>query len=199
MAPGYTREVFTRLQLQATGPASMRSLLKEVGVQVAETVARSALAKGGTQFWRDVSNTVTKRVDGSSGVEIGASHVAAAFKEYGGTISAPGKGPGAHKPPRKYLTIPISPLAKKKNVGDFKKGETFIARSKKGNLIIFLKEKTKKSWSKSTKLLRSMMGPQPLYVLKPSVTQKPDPWWPSTAKIDAAINKAGELWIARGK
>lgn len=194
-APSYDHAAFQALAERVGGKAATRSLLREIGTQVAETVSRAAIEKKpGSQFWRDVANRVTKRA-GDDFVEIGTSHVAGAFKEDGGTISAPGKGPGSRF--AKYLTIPISPKAKRKNAGDFRKGATFIAKSKMGNLIIFLKQKINKNWDKSTKLLRAMMGPEPLFVLKKSVDHDPDPWWPSSGKVDAAIQRGGQIHFQR--
>ena len=182
----------------------MKRLLREVGTQVGETVSRSALEKKpGTKFWQDVSNSVNKRVEGSESVEIGASHVAAAFKEYGGTISAPGKGPGSRH--AKYLTIPISPKARGTNVSDWPKKSIRLVNTGKSVLICLVKGaeklKNKRRGGKRGSFVKQAFSDllEPLFVLKKSVTHKPNPWWPSASKINAAIEKAGQLWFKRGK
>lgn len=83
---------------------------------------------------------------------IGAGGIYASIQEYGGTITAKGK----------LLTVPL-PAALNPNGTPIKKSardwdNTFVARSKKGNLLIFQKV--------GTQII-------PLYVLKESVTIPP--------------------------
>jgi hypothetical protein len=191
MTPSYNQSIFDKLVNQVSGAASKKRLLKEIGVQVGEVVTRSALEKKpGSQFWRDISNSVNKRVEGDS-VEVGASHVAAAFKEHGGTITAPGKGPGSRH--AKFLSIPVSPVSKGKNISDFKRDNIYIT---KGGLV-FRQRKAKGGKRKDG--FKGMVFSELLFVLKKSVTQKADPWWPSAARINAAIERAGSLWLGRGR
>lgn len=95
-----------------------------------------------------VKGTTFQTIEGT----IGADVKYAAIQEFGGTI----------KPKGKYLAIPL-PAALNANGTPKKAGprewkNTFVAMSKNGNLIIFLKEGA---------------GITPLYVLKTSVTIPP--------------------------
>ena len=87
-------------------------------------------------------------------------HFAGAHKEFGGTISA--KNAGA-------LTIPISPLAKGKRAGEF--NNTFLRKG-----IIWQGYERGRGKKKSG-------GIRPLFVLKKSVSQRAEPWWPQPEAV----------------
>ena len=74
------------------------------GAMVRKEAIQNALAKGGKRFWRDIARSINLMPDGQAAV-VGSTHVAAAQKQFGGKIEAPGKGPGATG--AKVLTIPI--------------------------------------------------------------------------------------------
>jgi hypothetical protein len=157
-------------------PFQIRSLLTAVGSHCKTVVADAARKKkAGSDFWHAIANSVSYKVSDSE-VTIGASHFAARHKHVGGVISAPGKGPGSV--PAKALTIPLTPAARKKSAREFK--DTFLT---KGGLIgrnVGKGKKAKVEW---------------LYVLRKSVKQRPDPWYPSTEDLNAAVKKAVDNWM----
>lgn len=186
-------EVFKRITMGYELPA-VRRLLRLVGIHLKLEIAKAAEAKHpGSLFWQDISSSANWRWDGSDAILAGASHYSAGFKHTGGPITAPGKGPFSRN--AQYLTIPIANETKGKNVKDLRKGSWFFGKSKKGNLIIFAKNKINKRWDKSMKAFRRMMGPKPLFVLKKSVTHNPDPWFPDDNKQAAAVERAGNAWF----
>jgi hypothetical protein len=89
--------------------------------------------------------------------------VAAAQKQYGGTIRAKNA---------RALTIPIAPEAEGKRAAEFAMGgrPLFVIASKGGNSIL--------GYSAGDQFV-------PLYVLKRSVTQKADPFFPTDDEIGA--------------
>jgi hypothetical protein len=90
----------SRLTLEARG-----GLVLAWGRAVAVQAQRNARAKGGRRFWGELARSVNvRRVDGGA-AEVYSDHVAAAQKQYGGPIEAPGRGPGAKG--AKALTIPL--------------------------------------------------------------------------------------------
>jgi hypothetical protein len=152
--------------------------MKNLGLVITEKARRKGqtYTKGG-QFWNRVCQSIgftysTK----AKTLTYGANHVAAAHKQYGGVISAPGKGEGSRR--SKYLTIPISPISKGKNTSVFRKVsiKTFFFTSKKGNLILAMTSSTKKKM-------------EPLFLLKKSVYQKAQPYFPDGAELDTVVTK----------
>jgi len=130
--------------------------------------------KGGN-FWRSIANSVISETNANTAI-VGATHVAASHKHTGGIISAPGKGAGSRG--AKYLSIPINEESKGKNIGDFPKKDILFLTSRKGNKIVFKKLKDGKI--------------KPLYVLKKSVRQKAETWFPfpeSLTDLKTAINE----------
>ncbi len=99
-------------------PEQQQGFLLAWGRGVAVKAQRNAIAKGGRRLWRDLARSVNVRSVGPGGVEVFSDHVAAAQKQFGGVISAPGKGPGSHG--ARALTIPIKgSRAEGKLVGEF--------------------------------------------------------------------------------
>jgi len=102
-------------------PEQQQGFLLAWGRAVAVQAQRNALAKGGRRLWRDLARSVNVRTLGPDGVEVFSSHVAAAQKQFGGPIEAPGKGPGSHG--ASMLTIPIrGSRAEGKTVAEFEAG-----------------------------------------------------------------------------
>ena len=133
------------------------------GHRVAIQAHRAARAKGGRSFWGDVASAaLLARVDAQSAL-VAVDHVAAAQKQYGGTIRAKNA---------KALTIPITEEASGKRAAEFAMGgrELFTIVSKAGNTIL--------GYANGDDFV-------PLYVLKRSVTQKADPFFPSDDEIGA--------------
>ena len=80
-------------------------MLDVAAMEVERKARANALAKGGRHFWvQEIVNSLHTEAVGGSRV-VGSTHVAAAHKQYGGPISAPGRGEGALG--RQALTIPV--------------------------------------------------------------------------------------------
>lgn len=117
-----------------------------------ETVKRArARSKGGT-FWSRIIGTIALEQKSDS-VLVGTTSIYASHKQTGGMIKAKFK---------KCLTIPISPESRNKNVGDFK--DLFKIKSKTGNDILAQKDGDEI---------------KPLFILRKSVKQKAEPFFPS--------------------
>jgi phage gpG-like protein len=119
-------------------------------------------------------------------VIVGNSKVYAALQNFGGTVSAKGG---------KFLAIPLPGLSvSERRIGTsaFRGKDTFFAKSRNGNLILFQNLSTKGKGKNKTSNIR------PLFVMKESVTIRPRPfmkWFPEmkTQAIEiarAAIVKA---------
>lgn len=160
--------------------------LSKVGASVSETAKQSARAKGGRRFWAEVARSVSyQKMAGADAVQVGATHVAAAQKQFGGVISAPGRGEGATG--AKWLTIPVG-VARERRLSARKASETyslFLVKSKAGKRLLFGTKKAKKR-NKISELL---------FVLKKSVTQKADPWFPEGATLQSAISRGIENYL----
>lgn len=170
-------------------PEAKSRVLSQTGSILAEKARANARAKGGKSFWGRIADSVLHKVDGQS-VVVGSSDHIGAFKHDGGPISAPGKGVGAKKPARKYLSIPLKACPKtKRDTGAWAKGilklvtmrgKTFLGRMVKAGGTI--------SRGKNKGQPRKKF--EALFILKKSVTHKAAPWWPSTTDAEAAIAKA---------
>lgn len=136
------------------------------GRGVALQAQRNALAKGGRRFWRALARSVNVRQVSPAGVEVASDHVAAAQKQFGGPIEAPGKGPGSHN--AKFLTIPIpGSSAEGRMAGEF------------GNLFVLGKQDDPNG--RGGVLARAGAGGEvePLFILvRRTKPQRPDPWFP---------------------
>jgi hypothetical protein len=70
-----------------------------------------ARAYGGRSFWRDIANSIGSQLTSNSTAVVYTTHHAAAHKEKGGKVSAPGKKPMSKSvltgKPRRFLTIPL--------------------------------------------------------------------------------------------
>jgi hypothetical protein len=200
---GTAKQVLGHIMSRTTGPESVRSLMRLVGIRMKLAIGSEARRKNpGSGFWNDIADSANWEFSSGSDIIAGASHYAAGFKHRGGTVSAPGRGPGSRF--SSWLTIPISNEAKGKNASDFPRKKTFIARSKAGNLIIFRKppKVSKKSRKRAGRAALSMinaMAPKPLFVLKKSVTVRPNPWFPEDdASVAEVIRSAGRDWMKKG-
>jgi hypothetical protein len=135
---------------------------------------------GATGCWASIANgvNVQKLPDG---VLVGSSHEASAQKEFGGKISAPGRGPKASG--AKALTIPISPLSR---------GKTVRQMRREGFVIFRLGKLDTQGAGTLAATVNGKM--EPLFLLRKSVNQKPQPWWPNESRvfthIEAVLGKA---------
>jgi hypothetical protein len=160
---GHVESVSERRELFATIRATMDRALKD-----------SARSKGGKSFWKDLANTITGESDADSAI-VGATHPAAAIRQFGGTISAPGKGPlstGA-----KYLSIPVSPKSRGKSPREF--NDLFFVMTKGGGKYLF----------------SAAHGGEIFYVLKKSVKHPVDPWVPEENKRAEQLRAAARTWL----
>ncbi len=160
-------------------PRARTYVLKKVGFIVAEQAKANARAKHasaarpstkGGGFWARIAGSVSYQMQGTDGVVIGASHVAAAQKQFGGTISAPGKGAGSKR--ARYLTIPISDRSRGYSVGELQTRYTIF---RQGNILFAVLGKG---------------SIDPVYVLVKSVFQRPDKWFPTSPQVFSAIDNA---------
>jgi hypothetical protein len=160
----------------------MASLFDSVGQEIKDAAEAKARSYGGRNFWRDKIIRKIKYDANSDGVTVGVASDLASHVQFGGTISAPGKGPGSKF--RKYLTIPISDAAYGKSVGDFPKENILFLKG-----IVWLVELRGKG-----KKEESVM--EPLFVLKKSVKQKARPFMPwGESEIHPIVKSAVDSWM----
>lgn len=156
------------------GSLSSTQLLRRVAAEVANVARNEAYSRPGRSFWRNMGNSVSHAPKGR-GYIVGATHEAAAQKQFGGVIEAPGKGPGAVK--AKALTIPLG-LAKE-NRWDADDAamrfDLFLAKTKSGKRLLFGKPRNTKGEA------------QPLFLLRKRVSQRAEPWFPAGDALNKAI------------
>jgi len=149
-----------------------RALLKSWGNAVAILARKNAREKGGRRFWNDVAKATRLKSVNDSEAVVECDHVAGAFKHAGGVIKA--KNASA-------LTIPISEEAKGKRAAEFEMGGKQLFRPKGTSVL---------GYSENGEF-------HPLYALRKSVFQKPDPWWPDDDTVlDIGLKEAG-FWLDR--
>lgn len=152
-------------------------VLERIGGEVANEARNNAYTRPGRSFWRKMGNSVVLEKRGPN-VIVGATHEAAAQKQFGGPIEAPGQGPDALK--AKALTIPLGEARDNRwNTRDAKeKFNLFLVKSN-GKSILFgsLKSRSKKTKSEA----------KPLFLLKKRVLQQADPWFPEGGQLERAI------------
>lgn len=137
--------------------------------------AKSPSRKGGG-FWAKIRDSVNYEAT-ADGVTVGSAHFAASHKQFGGTISAPGKGAGSTG--AKFLTIPISDKSRGYTVGQLANRYS-IFRFHDTNVLGGIRKVGGKL---------SNQPAIPLFVLKKRVTQKAEPWFPDEAKAARAISQ----------
>ena len=164
--------VLTRLAGKLS-PVQRSGFVLAWGRGVAAQAQRNARAKGGRRFWRDLARSVNMRSISAEGVEVFSDHVAAAQAQFGGTIEAPGKGPGSHQ--AKALTIPF-PGSEAERTGETAK--EFVLGGRK--LFVL---------GKKDGVRMGVLGYDengqfvPLFILRRRVTQKARPWFPDAQAV----------------
>lgn len=159
-----------------------KALAREVARSIGLAAQTRALAYGGKSFWADVANSVNAQNpdETPNGWIVGASHVAGAHKQFGGVISAPGKGKGSLK--REYLTIPVGVAREKRwsvENAQVQGGYTlFRVKAKSGKVLLF-------GYRAELKKRRVEL----LFILKKSVWQRAYPWWPDGSVLAQAIER----------
>jgi len=164
-------------------PLELQMLSRTLALRAAHLTARqarrNATAKGG-EFWQEIGDSIQVHEEHGA-VAVGATHVAAAMKHFGGRVSAPGKGAGSLH--RKALTIPIG--IARANRWDTDKAEDagYDLYKPKGKSVIFGKPKKPKKGKKAQQ-------DELLFVLRKAATIPADPWWPDDSDIHANIARA---------
>lgn len=118
-----------------------------------------AHSKGG-EFWLGIAKATRISSVSDSGATVENNHVAGAQKQFGGRIRARNK---------QALTIPIEPEAKGKKVSEFEDGSRKLFRLPGTSVL---------GYSSNGKFIG-------LFVLRQSVWQKPEKWWPDDAAVSA--------------
>lgn len=152
-------------------------VLDRIGGEVANEARNNAYFRPGRSFWREMGDSVSMQKKGQS-VIVGAAHEAAAQKQFGGPIAAPGKGPGAAG--AKALTIPLGEARENRwNVDKAAMKFNLFPVKSGGKRFLFgtLRNRSKKASAEA----------QPLFLLKKRVLQKADPWFPEGGQLERAI------------
>ena len=166
------------------------AILDVAAMEVERKARANALAKGGRHFWvSEIANSLHTETIGKARV-VGSTHVAAAHKQLGGPISAPGKGDGALG--RRALTIPVG--IARENRWDTDKAqaagyELFKVKTKEGRGLLF----GRKTRGKSN---RSCQKDELLFVLRKSVMQAPDKWFPEGAELEQCVRQGIDLYLS---
>ncbi len=157
-----------------SNPSERRELFAMIRGAMKNSLKKAALAKKKSGFWLEVAKTVTGESDANSAIA-GATHPAAAIRQFGGTISAPGQDSLATG--AKYLSIPVSDRAKGKSPKQFP--DLFFVMASGGGKYLF----------------DAAHEGELMYVLKKSVTHPADPWVPSESQIGKDLRKATKAWL----
>jgi hypothetical protein len=166
------------------------AIMDVAAMEVERKAKANALSKGGRHFWvSEIVNSIHTETMGRNRV-VGSTHVAAAHKQYGGPISAPGKGEGALG--RQVLTIPVGKA--KTNRWDTDKAQAagydlFKIKGKAGRGLLFGRRTRGKS-------NRSRNKDELLFVLRKSVMQAPDKWFPQGAELEDAVRNGIDLYMS---
>lgn len=162
---------------KALSAGRTKQLFTLIGDDLAEKAKDNCDSRGRGGFWQKIRDSISATpTDG--GVEVGSTYWVAPHVQFGGPISAPGKGEGSEG--RNALTIPISPKSKGKRVSDFDRKKIV-----KIDNVLFLKVGKKKM--------------EPLFVLcKRTKPQAPRPFMPWESEVDEIAGKAAALWMKVG-
>lgn len=162
-------------------------VLRYVGQNVAIRAQNAAYEKPGRRFWREIGDSVNTQRGEDGSVTVGATHEAAGHKQFGGQISAPGKGPGTLG--SKALTIPMGVAREKRwtTRDAMESYDLFKVKTKAGRSFLFGKSKT----SKKAKAVV-------LFTLRKSVMQQAEPWFPMGTKLQAAIAEGIDIYMKKG-
>jgi len=167
-----------RLERRLKDRSQRSRFLLQVGAKVRREAQGRALAKGGRRFWRDVARSINLVGANADSVDVAAEHVAAAQKQFGGTIEAKGKARGGAD----FLTIPITEEARGRRASEF--GDDLFVLGTPGG-------------SQGVLGYDSGDGFRALFVLKRRVEQEADPFMPTTAEATRMAEDEAERWLAR--
>lgn len=188
-------------QMPILDKAQRTYLLNQIGERVKKKIVENARRKSkGGNFWDSIANETNSKPSDGDSVVVGNSHPVARHKEVGGWIRAPGKGPGALTPPRKWLTIPVGKAKEEqKKSSDYEPGTTVFRRVNNQLALIF----EVKSWKTATKgKNKGKQVPDELgdllFVCKKAVYQKPEHWFPTEAEVMEISRKVIEKFNKMG-
>lgn len=165
------------------GPTGLQRFMLRWAVGTKAKAQRNALTKGGRRLWREIARSVNVAEVSTAGARILTTHPAAAQKQFGGPISAPGKGPWAKG--AQSLAIPLSGSpAEGRMPGEFKGlfripgtnvlAQAIGARGSRGLRILFA-------------------------LVKRTKPQKASPWWPETAVVNRlGVKLAAQMLLEGG-
>jgi hypothetical protein len=161
-----------------------KELFDTIGTIVKIEAQEKAIAYGGRNFWRnEIADSISYETN-DSGVEIGSADWRSPHVQFGGAISAPGKGEGTKN--RRFLTIPASKEAYGKSVSDFDNRETFLTSKNKffESGVIWLKGTGKNG-----------QGKKPLFwLVKKTKPQRKRPFMPWGKEVEQLVGDAIEAW-----
>jgi len=150
-----------------------RNLLLRIGHLGAALARRRAVAKGGRSFWQEVADSIQVHEEPGA-VVIGATHVAAGIKHFGGRVEAPGKGRGSLH--RKALAIPVGLARANRWDTDAAQMAGYSLFRPKGTSILLGKKGRRKA--------------EPLFVLRKAVQLPADPYWPTDEELEGIARQA---------
>lgn len=157
-----------RWALMFKGPAQRRAFLMRWGATIRKRAMENAAGKGGRRLWRDIARSVNVKAVTSDSVEVGAYHVAAAQKQFGGPIAARGKAAGGAD----MLTIPIAPEADGQSAAKFALAGRKLFVFLRSNLLGYMED--------------DGLSFHPLFALtRRTKPQRAFPWWPEPEFIEA--------------
>lgn len=181
--------LFMRLALKF-GPVGQRRWLLQWGAATRREAQANALAKGGRRFWRAIARSVNVVSVANGNVQVQATHVAAAQKEFGGKISAPGKGEGSKN--AGALSVPIKgSRAEGRYPSEFSDLQ-MIKRKGKPPLLVRHLGRAENGDKKSGGWRMEI-----LFVLLKSVTTKKSPWWPKDERVHDLGLRLAQNMMAR--
>lgn len=169
------------------------AFLKNWAQTIAMEARNNARAKGGRRWWKELARSLQVRQVTEDSIDVGTDYRGAMLKQFGGRIT-PDKA--------KALTIPVSDEAKGKTAYDFERTgkDLFVVSVKTGDpgtLGVL-------GYDKSTRK-KGVYAFQPLFVLRTSAYQEPDPWFPMPNRILAIADaeakrqeqKENQQWNSR--
>lgn len=172
------------LKAAAGSLSDLAGLHSVVGEAIAKQARANAVAMGGRKFWHRVADSTRLSEATPERAVVSSSHVAAAQKQFGGDISAPGKGPNSRNARR--LAIPVDEQARSQG-----RDPAYYARSHQLEVVV-----SKRAKGKDQALLGYTAGQgknrkfRPLFVLVKRVSQRAYPWFPMAG--DAAAIATSE-------
>ena len=171
-----------------------RNILLRVGHLASNMAKRNAYAKGGRSFWRDIGDSIHVVQPSPGEVIVGAAHVAAGIKHFGGRVSAPGRGAGSLH--RKALAIPIGLARANRWDTDEAQQNGYDLFRPRGSSILFGRLRAGGRGRGRGRRRGANAATQPaeqaemLFVLRKSAQIPADPFWPEDTDIERMIRQA---------